>query len=76
MTDQPTPTTPGQRLAAARHAAGLSQPALAEQLWGNAKRQPNIVEWEADRVVISWPSAKKLAAVLGVTATWLMEGGQ
>ena len=61
----------GDRLAAAREAAGLDQSALAEQLgvqvdtvdaWENDLREPR-----ANRVQI-------LSGLLGVTLTWLLTG--
>jgi transcriptional regulator with XRE-family HTH domain len=74
MTEQTTPPTPGARLTAARLAKGWSQPELSRQAFGTAARQPNIVTWERGQMGMSYPTARKLAAALGVTVQWLLEG--
>ena len=63
--------TLGDRLAAAREAAGLSQSALATRL---GVRQKTLRAWESD---LSEPRANRLqmlAAMLGVSLRWLLTG--
>jgi HTH-type transcriptional regulator, cell division transcriptional repressor len=63
--------TLGDRLAAAREAAGLSQSALAMRL---GVRQKTLRSWEEDQ---SEPRANRLqmlAAMLGVSLRWLLTG--
>lgn len=63
--------TLGDRLAAARDAAGLTQSALAQRLGVRAK---TLRDWEND---ISEPRANRLqmlAALLGVSLRWLLTG--
>ncbi len=63
--------TLGDRLAAAREAAGLSQSSLATRL---GVRQKTLRAWEGD---VSEPRANRLqmlAAMLGVSLRWLLTG--
>lgn len=63
--------TLGDRLAAAREAAGLTQAALAMRL---GVRQKTLRDWEEDQ---SEPRANRmqmLAAMLGVSLRWLLTG--
>ena len=63
--------TLGDRLAAAREAAGLSQSLLATRL---GVRQKTLRAWESD---LSEPRANRLqmvAAMLGVSLRWLLTG--
>jgi len=63
--------TLGDRLAAAREAAGLTQSALATRL---GVRQKTLRGWESD---LSEPRANRLqmlAAMLGVSLRWLLTG--
>lgn len=66
-----TQATLGDRLAAAREAAGLTQSALATRL---GVRQKTLRAWESD---LSEPRANRLqmlAAMLGVSLRWLLTG--
>jgi HTH-type transcriptional regulator, cell division transcriptional repressor len=66
-----TQATLGDRLAAAREAAGLSQSSLATRL---GVRQKTLRSWESD---LSEPRANRLqmlAAMLGVSLRWLLTG--
>jgi HTH-type transcriptional regulator, cell division transcriptional repressor len=66
-----TQATLGDRLAAAREAAGLSQSVLATRL---GVRQKTLRAWESD---LSEPRANRLqmlAAMLGVSLRWLLTG--
>jgi transcriptional regulator with XRE-family HTH domain len=77
MTEQPprpVRDTPGERLRDAREAAGFTQQALADHLWGNKARASNIGNWERNAYSLSYPSAKLLADALGVTPEYLLEG--
>lgn len=63
--------TLGDRLAAAREAAGLNQSALAQRLGVRVK---TLRDWEND---VSEPRANRLqmvAALLGVSLRWLLTG--
>ena len=67
----PDVATFGDRLAAARDAAGLSQAAFAKRLGVKAS---TIRKWEED---LAEPRANRLsmmAGLLGVTITWLITG--
>ena len=67
----PEASTFGDRLQAAREAAGLSQESLAKRLGVKTKTLRN---WEED---IAEPRANRLtmmAGVLGVSITWLLHG--
>lgn len=62
----------GDRLAAAREHAGLSQQELAEQL---GVKTGTIISWEDDRKEPRANRLSMLSGLLGVSLTWLMTGG-
>lgn len=63
--------TLGDRLAAAREAAGLSQPALAARL---GVRPATLRGWENDLAEPRANRLQMLAAMLGVSLPWLLTG--
>ena len=62
----------GDRLAAAREHAGLSQRDLAEQL---GVKSSVILAWEEDRKEPRANRLSMLSGLLGISLTWLMTGG-
>lgn len=68
--DQETATL-GDRLAAAREAAGLSQDELAERL---GVRRKTIRTWENDMAEPRANRIQMLAGMLGVSLRWLLTG--
>lgn len=65
------PTTLGQRIRAARDAAGLSRRAIAIQLGVD---QQSIYRWETDANLPSVETLSRLAKLLGTTAGRLLDG--
>lgn len=61
----------GDRLAAARDQAGLSQRDLADQL---GVKMATIIAWEDDRKEPRANRLSMLSGLLGVSLTWLMTG--
>lgn len=77
MTDHPEywysddAATLGDRIAAAREAAGLTQQALADKL---GVRPPTIDAWENDRKEPRANRLQTLGGLLGVSLRWLLTG--
>lgn len=63
--------TLGDRIAAAREAAGLTQAELAQRL---GVRRPTLRDWEDDRAEPRANRLQMLAGCLGVSLRWLMTG--
>jgi HTH-type transcriptional regulator, cell division transcriptional repressor len=63
--------TLGDRIAAARESAGLSQSALAERI---GVRQKTLRAWESDQAEPRANRLQMLAAMLGVSLRWLLTG--
>ncbi|PPB80162.1 helix-turn-helix protein [Albidovulum inexpectatum] len=61
----------GDRLAAAREAAGLSQSDLAQRL---GIRKKTLIQWETDRTEPRANRLQMLAGMLGVSIRWLLTG--
>lgn len=61
----------GDRLAAAREAAGLSQSELAQRL---GIRKKTLIQWETDRTEPRANRLQMLAGMLGVSIRWLLTG--
>lgn len=61
----------GDRLAAAREAAGLDQGQLAKRL---GVKSQTLANWEDDRAEPRANRIQMLAGILGVSITWLLSG--
>ena len=68
----PDPTDLATRLREARTKAGLTQAGLAEAL---GVSRSAVAQWETGRAGQIRANLLALAAALGVSATWLLEGG-
>lgn len=66
-----TTATLGDRIAAAREAAGLSQQDLAARL---GVRKRSLLEWENDRAEPRANRLSTMSGILGVSIVWLMTG--
>lgn len=62
----------GRRIAEARHAAGLSQAALAAAV---GVSRSAVAQWETGRAGQLRANLARIGAALGVSASWLLEGG-
>ena len=65
--------TIGQRIRQAREAASISQVEAATRAWGDYRRQADWSEYETDKTVPTIPVLRKIAKVLGISVSELIE---